>query len=315
MGHEVEVCLRPCANVEEFYKANDVPYRLLQISGKVNPFALGRVDSVVREFKPDVVHTHLSTASLRGLKAAEVLGVPGIGHVHSNNSAWPYRRATVLVPVSTSVKEHIVKQGIDPAKCEVIHPASNVSGAEPAKDIAALGNAVISCAAHLREGKGILVLLEAFKIVHAQVPEAWLVLCGEGPLRNMLQREAKHLPILVPGYRPDVPSVFAASAVSALVSTKREGFPLALVESQSTGTPVVTTDTGWATEAIIHGKTGFALPAGDHEAVAKAILTILQDPERRKQMGEAAREFAKGHTMRRSAEQMVDLFERVSAKK
>lgn len=314
LGHEVLLGVRPCPVVEAFYRELGIPYRSMAISGKLNLRAQGRIEAVIDHFKPDVVHTHLSTASTWGLRAAAAKGIPGVGHVHANNTAGPYRKAAHLVTVSASVRDYIAEQGLDPARCEIIHPASLVRGAVPAPDITALGDSVISCAARLHEDKGVRVLFEAFKIVSKTRRDATLVYCGDGPLRAPLQRAAAGLPVHFVGYRPDVPSVFAASAVSALVSTRPEGYGLSLIESQAVGTPVIAADAGGAVEAMIDGTTGIAVPMNDPKATARAILSLLGDSDLRQRVGEAGKEFAKTRTVRRSAEQLVALFERLAVR-
>jgi hypothetical protein len=62
-GHDVWIGIRECQPVEDFFESLGIPTRKLRISGKLNPFAKARTIALIKEFMPDIVHTHLSTAS------------------------------------------------------------------------------------------------------------------------------------------------------------------------------------------------------------------------------------------------------------
>jgi glycosyltransferase involved in cell wall biosynthesis len=142
-GHEVMIGIRPCAPVEEFYAGLSLNVEKLAISGKINPFASRRLRALISRYQPDVVHTHLSTASYWGLRAARRLGVPAYGHVHSFNTVLPYRAASNVIAVSEAVRKHLISRGISGDKISVVHPASAITCTEPAQDILALGGRVV----------------------------------------------------------------------------------------------------------------------------------------------------------------------------
>ena len=309
-GHEVLIGLRPCAPVEDFYSGLDLNVEKLAISGKINPFASRRLRAIILRYLPDVVHTHLSTASYWGLRAARRLGVPAYGHVHSFNTVLPYRAASNVIAVSQAVRKHLVSRGISSEKVRVVHPASAITCIKPAPDIAALGGRVVSCAARLRTDKGIRVAFEAFSRITKAYPDAWLVLCGDGPLHHALQAEAadRKMQAVFTGYREDVPSVFAASAVAVLPSLRPEGYGLSLVEAQAAGTPVIASAVGGACEAMVDGTTGIGVEPGNVKALADAMSVMLSDDEARRRMGRAASEFAATRTVEESSRQLLQEF-------
>ncbi|MDQ2986800.1 MAG: glycosyltransferase family 4 protein [Armatimonadota bacterium] len=309
-GHEVTVGMRTCDAVEKFYDSLGLKVELLAISGKLNPFAKGRIRKLIDDFGPDIVHTHLSTASLWGLKAADELTVPGFGHVHSYNSVSPYRAASALIAVSSAVKQHLISSGVSADLIHVVYPASNVFNARPAEDISVLSDNVITCASQLRDDKGVRVLFEAFTHILARVPDANLVFCGAGPLRSELAELALEecLPIHFVGYRNDVPSVFAASAVAVLPSLKPEGYGLSLVEAQAVGTPVIASRVGGVPEAMIDGLTGMTVEPGNASALAEAILALIENKNERNRMGVAGKEFSATRSVQTSAAHLLELF-------
>lgn len=307
-GHNVLIGIRRCEQVHEFYRSLNLPVREIAISGKLNPFAKQRVAALIEEFRPGVVHTHLSTASHWGLRAAADADVAGVGHVHSFNTVTPYQKAHKVIAVSKAVRDHLAENGISNA--EVVYPSSKVESAEPASDIRSLASNVVSCAARLRDDKGVGVLLEAFRDVQREVVDVALVLCGDGPMREELEHKARgaKLRVVFAGYRDDVPSVFAASEVAVLPSVRPEGYGMALYEAQSVGTPVVATQSGGAPESIVPGVTGLVVPPGDSKALARALVEMLHDSKRRVNMGAAARDFAASRSLKSSAQCLIEVF-------
>ncbi|MEO7453424.1 MAG: glycosyltransferase family 4 protein [Fimbriimonadales bacterium] len=304
-GHDVLIGIRKCDQVEDFYRSLDIPMRELRISGKLNPFVKSRTVSLINEFVPDVVHTHLSTASHWGLAAAKQLNVFGVGHMHSFNTVAPYKSASSMIAVSNAVKEHLAEHGIS---ASVVYPSSVIGDVSPSPDVAALGT-VIACAARLREDKGIGVLVEAFSSLGRN--DVALVLCGDGPMKEQIEQRAAtdRLNMHCLGYRPDVPSVFAASTIAVLPSIRPEGYGMALYEAQAVGTPVVGTRAGGSVEAMVDGVTGIAVPPNDVGALAAAMSKLLDDSVYREDIAANCKTFAEKRSISASVDALVSVFE------
>jgi glycosyltransferase involved in cell wall biosynthesis len=123
------------------------------------------------------------------------------------------------------------------------------------------------------------------------VPEARVVLAGDGPLRPALQAAAAALPAgaaVLLGERHDVPRLLAAADAFVLPS-RSEGLSLSLVEAHGAGRPSVACDVGGNAEVLQDGATGRLVPAGDIAALAAAVADLLGDPVARARQGEAAR--------------------------
>src|SRR5262249_5591200 len=123
-------------------------------------------------------------------------------------------------------------------------------------------------------------LVEAFARVTAALPEARLVIAGDGPLRAALQAQADALPggrVALLGDRDDVPRLLAAADVFVL-SSRSEGLSLSLVEAHGAGRACVATDVGGNGEVLVHGETGLLVPPGEPAALADALLALLRDP-------------------------------------
>ena len=163
--------------------------------------------------------------------------------------------------------------------------------------------------------KGLDRLIDAWKIVtDALGPgHGWqLRLLGEGELREALQRQIDALGLsgsaVLCGTVADMPSEYRRAALIAL-SSHYEGLPMALIEAQAYGVPAVSFDCHCGPrEVIVDGETGLLVPEGDVAALARALLALIRDPERRHQMGEQAARLAVRFDFETIMKQWDDLF-------
>ena len=118
------------------------------------------------------------------------------------------------------------------------------------------------------------------------------LICGMGSYEQVLRQEAEELGIrdhvLFMGYRKDIADIYRCSDLFAFLSY-REGLPVALMEAMSSGLPVVCSAARGNTDLVDNGTEGLIVPQ-DPEAVARAILDLYRDPDRRRQFGSAAKE-------------------------
>jgi glycosyltransferase involved in cell wall biosynthesis len=125
-------------------------------------------------------------------------------------------------------------------------------------------------------------LLKAFHLVRKTCP-AKLVILGEGSLRNELLQTAVTLGIseevILPGFIPRPLSIISRSDV-LVMSSLYEGFGNVIIEALANGCPVVSTAIGGSSEILNEGKYGHLIPVGDHQAMAQAILKVLNGDRR-----------------------------------
>jgi glycosyltransferase involved in cell wall biosynthesis len=137
-------------------------------------------------------------------------------------------------------------------------------------------------------------------------PAAWLLIVGDGPLRPALEQEARERGVadrvVFTGYYDDIPGALRAMDVFTLPSILEEGFPTAVLEAEAMGVPVVATDKGGTFETMDVGETGLLVPIADAAALAEALTSLHDDPERRRRMGATAFAFIRS---RFSLEDMV----------
>lgn len=142
------------------------------------------------------------------------------------------------------------------------------------------------------EIKGHRFFVEASKKVLEKFPKVEFVLIGDGPLRNYFENMAEELGVRQNlhflGKRNDIPRILSSLDISVLCSTS-EGFSNVILESMAAGKPVVATDVGGSPEMVIDGLTGYLVPPADSDALAKAVMNLLEDPEKARDMGDEGR--------------------------
>lgn len=255
----------------------------------------------------DVVHTH---ASLAGRMAARLAGVRGLVLTrHGLGSGVPakgYRRqvnrwanrllADAIIAISEAVAAQLVAEGVERWQIRVVPSGieweefARASGAPVRLELGLGGRPVVGMVARLVPEKAPADFLKAAALVRQELPEAAFLLVGEGPLEPALRELAGRLglqdSVYFLGYRRDIPAVTAALDVAVLTS-RREGLGLVLLEAMAAAKPVVATAVGGITEVVEHGVTGLLVPPGRPDEVAAAVLRLLRHKELAAKLGRA----------------------------
>jgi glycosyltransferase involved in cell wall biosynthesis len=168
---------------------------------------------------------------------------------------------------------------------------------------------VVTTVANLRAEKGLEVLLAAAARVVRDRPGTVFQLVGNGTMRERLEAQARELglgdAVRFLGHREDVPEVLHGSDLFVLPS-RSEAFPNGVVEGMAAGLPVVASDVGGIPELIEHERNGLLVPVGDDQALAAALLRLIDDPVKAAALAAAARDtIQRGY----SFERMVAAFE------
>jgi glycosyltransferase involved in cell wall biosynthesis len=164
----------------------------------------------------------------------------------------------------------------------------------PAAPLAAAGPVVL-CVANLIRYKGHHHLLDACALLRDRGVAGTLVLVGDGPERERLERQAATLSIDVRflGHRTDIAELLARADVCVLPSLT-EGLSNAVMEAMAAGKAIVATNVGGTGELLRDGR-GVLVPPGDAEALARAISRVLRDPELSASLRTRSREWARSH--------------------
>ncbi|MDD4994903.1 MAG: glycosyltransferase family 4 protein [Patescibacteria group bacterium] len=279
--------------------------------------------------KFDTIHLNSSKAGVLGSIAANIQSVPKIiytAHGWVFNEPMPtwkkrfYKWAerlsakhkTKIVTLSRLETEIGVLERIAPAEkfVQIYHGVKPIEflSSDQARDELKIPRQipVIGCIANFYETKGLEYIVKAWPQIIAAIPDAQLVIIGDGALRKKLESLIKKLNldenIALAGSRPDASKYLKAFDVFALPSVK-EGLPYVILEAMQAGVPIVATRVGGIPEMIEDGASGRLVPPADSAALATAIIKILQN----KNLGESYAENARQTlTQKFSFERMIE---------
>jgi glycosyltransferase involved in cell wall biosynthesis len=308
------LCLYARGQFAAGVEAAGVPVHVLDVKRQVVPANWLALWRRMGGFEADIVHTHLHEASWYGLPAAYLRRVPvRISHLQGAHWHWPAKQrwvdraaetfASITLTCSAAVAEfahvrlrypaqklQVVPNGVD------IERFRRLPGREQARRELGLPqeSPVLICVGSLAEHKGHIYLFEAMRTVLSEFEDARLLVVGHGAeaRRAELEDLARGMgvagSVTFLGARDDVPELMAASDAFVLASL-REGFGIVFAEAGAAGLPSVGSAIEGVPEVVEDGVGGILVPPADSPALAAALLQLLRDPERRREMGEAAR--------------------------
>jgi glycosyltransferase involved in cell wall biosynthesis len=175
----------------------------------------------------------------------------------------------------------------------------------------------VLCVAKYRYEKGLDILLHAWTMVQKRVPEARLLLIGGGQLEAQLRAMIEDLGLTesvdLAGQSHDVPALLGQVDVFVLPS-RYEGMSNALLEAMAAGLPCVATEVSGNEDNIVPDESGLLVPPGNPEALAEALITVLTQPAKARELGRAARNRALYHYDRKILmPQLIDLYSKCIA--
>lgn len=271
----------------------------------------------IRAFRPDVIHAQSVRSAVCGRLAAPrlpmLVTVHGIRQSDEALASFLFRLANVkLTAVSEASADGLRRQRWAPP-VEVLTPGLDVeqvrADAMSTEPLALIGEPSLCCVARQEEAKGIDVLLRALIVVRRDLPRAGLTIVGPGSQLTANRELASELG-LADRVRfvevTDNAAPYLAAADVVVLPSRREGLPVVALEALALERPLVATEVGGTPSVVVDGQTGWLVPPEDEDALAKAIVASLRDPE------EAARRARAGRKRveeRFSARAMLDRVE------
>ena len=152
---------------------------------------------------------------------------------------------------------------------------------------------LVLMAGRMDPAKGFDLAVESFRMVLGQVPDARLVLVGDGPMvpavRELVRRLGLDGSVRLTGHLPEaeLTRLYQQAWLSLVPSRHSESFGLVALEAMQAACPVIASDTGGLAEIVLDGETGFLVPVDDAQALAQRMLKLLQDGDLRARMGSA----------------------------
>ncbi|MBS3820429.1 MAG: glycosyltransferase [Planctomycetes bacterium] len=286
-----------------------IDVEVLGVRSKADVAKLAHLVGILRDRRPDIVHTHLFHADLAGRPAASLAGAGHLVHtVHAIEQrfrpwqfAWARlasRRCRCTICISGAVRRHYWRRtGLPRQSLRVIRNGIDPDAWQPKTDLAqrireqrgiAGSDIVAAFVGRLHVDKGVDVLAAAAQILGDG--SLWLLIAGDGPMRPFVRQfvrgdaRADWL-----GQIDDVRGVLTAADMLVMPS-RTEGFGLAALEAMAMGLPVVAARAGGLKEIVVDGETGLLVPPDDPASLAGAIRRLADDADFRRRMGRAGRE-------------------------
>ncbi len=314
------ICLTDYSDFRRRIRRSDVPVYALRKPPGNSPITLFRLWRLLRQLRPDILHTR-NLAALDAVLPAALAGVPvrihgehgrDVGDLDGSNRRYQLLRRLFkpfvhrYIALSKDLERYLQsKIHVRPSKIaqlyngvdtELFHPAGGGREPLPHPEFAPAGAFVIGTVGRMQAVKDQVTLARAFVLLLRMAPQAAtrlrLVMVGDGPLRmqvaGILDQAGAGALAWLPGERDDLPRIMRGLDLFVLPSLA-EGISNTILEAMASGLPVVATAVGGNPELVEAGRTGQLVPPADPQAMAQAMLRYHADPAECRRQGREAR--------------------------
>ena len=305
-----------------------------------------RLTRILRQGRYDILHVHISGYCGPAVWAARKAQIPVITTFHNTlfapslwwtrlpvlshlrrlyfrySISYALRHSDVVTGVSRGVLDSVCgSRRLPPRRARVLYLGTPTPAPLSPKErhslriaLAPHGPLILHVGRFCRQ-KNHSGILDVFERVLKSAPNAHLILVGDGPLRDAVERDIKKRrlghSVRVLGLRSDVPSIMQSSDV-LLFPSFHEGLPIVLTEASAAGLPVVTSRIPGITEAIEDGLTGLLHDVQDVDGMATSVLKILHEPDFRRKLADAGKtRHAARFSMEAAADRLTALYQDV----
>lgn len=296
---------------------------------------------IIRRERPYIIHTHTAKAGAVGRVAGVLCGVPVIIHTFHGHVLHGYFSplktfvfkmiekvlaafTTRIITISPAQKAEIQSLlGVNENKFAIVPLGFNLEKFENCKErsrgefraaiAAAPQDIVIVIVGRIVPIKNHALFLNAAKLLLEKHDNLKFAVVGGGELQEQSELLARELGIsdrvVFAGWWSEIEKVYADADITALTSDN-EGTPVCLIESLSSGVPVVSTDVGGVRDVVKDGESGFLVPKGDAAAFAASVAKLIESPALRTRMGTAGKEDAiVRYSYKRLSSDIVSLYQ------
>lgn len=336
--------------LEEAFKLDEVKIHLVpQLLREISPIkdlaAIYTIYKILKETRPEIVHTHSSKAGIIGRWAAYLAGVPIIIHsIHGfgfhESQGKVTRRLFIILERLTSMitdrfivvsrenikkgerfkifrKERVrlIRSGIDMPRFRdpVVDRNAIKKGLGLDPDLPLVG--MVAC---LKPQKAPLDFIMMASQVRQRFPSVNFIIVGDGELRDevteMISRLDLNAQMVLAGWRRDIPEIMKSLDIFVLTS-RWEGLPRVILEARAAGLPIVATRVDGSQEVIIDTVNGYLVEPGDVKGMAERVIRLLSDPVMARMMGRAGQDLPKEFDINLMLYEQEDFYEELLATK
>lgn len=283
--------------------------------------AFKKLKSIIKEFKPDIVHTHASKAGALGRKAAQSCNVPIIVHTFHGHVFHSYfgkiktsifkmierrlamksdaivaisnlqkKELTEIHKICTKEKTRVIPLGFDLKQFK--EKKISKRSEERQRHNLTKDDVAIAIVGRLAPIKNHSYFLDVAEIVLDKLnASVKFFIVGDGPEKEKIEERVKIInekhnnSIILTSWITDVATFNSAMDVMCLTSLN-EGTPVSLIEAQASGIPVVTTEVGGVKDILLEGETGFVVPVDRQDLFVDRVLELVNDENKREKMSQ-----------------------------
>ncbi|MCK5034608.1 MAG: glycosyltransferase family 4 protein [Candidatus Sabulitectum sp.] len=285
--------------------------------------------------QPDIIHSQLPQTNLLTSFALKSMGVPiilserGVGRTRpfweKALRSLAYSRVDAFVTNSKVTRKRMInREKLTPSQVRIIPNIVDLQIPLPESLLGLrkkLGlpenSTLITAVGGLRQVKGYDVLLDAFAILHKTHDNINLLIVGEGPERQLLEKKINSLQlqnsVCLSGYRDDIADILAISDIY-ISSSFSEGQSNSILEAMASSLPIIGTAVGGTPDLLRNGEAGILVPPRDSKAIAKALDVFLKDESERDRLAVKSEQYiSTAHSSKSVADEYVKFYHEVIA--
>lgn len=302
-GHHVVIAAQPQSLLYDRACKEGMSAESVSMEKTAYPSAVASLVRMIEKHEIDLINTHSSRDSWLGFFAS-LFSRRRPGLIRTRHLSTPlgrnlltkflYSRPDRIITTGEAIRRRLIEElALPPHKIVSIPTGTDTnyfhpSHLKPEKDGLAVG-----IVAFLRSWKGHDYFIEAAVQVLKKISSATFYIVGNGPAEQRLRAQVEQLQlgerIQMLGYQPDVRAILSKLDVVVLTSYANEGVPQSLLQAMAMGRPVIGTTVGGIPEVIHDGINGYLIPPKDASACAEKIIVLLENRDRRLEMGKAGR--------------------------
>ncbi|MCK4948041.1 MAG: glycosyltransferase [Candidatus Aureabacteria bacterium] len=313
------IAYSPGAPLTDDFKKAGAEVIPFSTSSKFDMFAIYKLVKLINVKNINLVHSHYPRRDFLGCFAAKISKVPFVFTRHLSISEFPIKKivrklymavdsfiavkyADKIVAASKAIADDlIIKERAKKSKMSVIYAGLDLDTYGKDVEIGKIRREynigektpLIGTVGRINAQKAHQYFLKAIVEVLKSMPDAKFLIVGDGPLKKQQKDLAKELGIeskvIFTGYRTDIPQVMVDLDISVL-SSLSEALAVVNLEAMLMGKPVACFDVGGISELVVNGKTGLLVAPRDYNGLADAIIDLLRNKQKAKQIGFAGRE-------------------------
>lgn len=307
---------------------------------------IGMAIRKVKRFNPQIIHTHTPfSVGWEAVFASKLFKIPLVGTHHTfydhylrhvkmdyewaKRPSWKYviayyNRCDLVLSPSKSLADKLKSQGLrkpiktlsNPINTELFKPVSSKTAKKKLKANFGIKGKSLVYMGRVSYEKSIDQVIKAFKLAVRKIPEITLMVVGDGPEKNYLEKIAEDLGIknkmIFAGFRHNNELVEALQANDVFVTaSKSENMPLSILEAMATGLPVIAVRALGIPEIVENNANGFLVSPDNPEAMSKKIVELIKNDKLMKKFSLASRQLALNYSQERIAELLQDIYRKL----